>query len=116
MKKVDGFKYFYKKAKCLAGVYICHLPRKSAKMQLLNKLSEILHKFVSLVFFKIVVLKATSDSKPISNFNHLQQRSFLRRSRLQMFFKIGVPKNFANFTGKPQCWSLFYKVVQALGL
>ena len=21
-----------------------------------------------------------------------------------------VPKNFANFTGKHQCWSLFYKV------
>ena len=24
----------------------------------------------------------------------------LRSSRLQMFFEIGVPKNFANFTGK----------------
>ena len=58
-------------------------------------------------FFKIVVLKATFDSKPISNFNPLQQKSFLRRSRSQMFFKIGVPKNFANFTGKHLCWSLF---------
>ena len=54
-------------------------------------------------FFKIVVLKATFDSKPISNFNPLQQKSFLRRSRSQMFFKIGVPKNFANFTGIHQC-------------
>ena len=36
--------------------------------------------------------------------------SFPRRSRLQMFFKIDVPKNFANFTGKYRCWSLFYKV------
>ena len=62
------------------------------------------------MFFQNSCFKATSDSKPISNFNHLQQRSFLRRSRLQMFFKIGVPKNFANFTGKHQCWSLFYEV------
>ena len=29
-----------------------------------------------------------------------------------MFLKIGVPRNFANFTGKQQCWSLFlYKMV-----
>ena len=52
VKNVNGFKYFYKKAKCLTVVQICRLPRKSAKMQLLNKLSEILHKFVSLVFFQ----------------------------------------------------------------
>ena len=25
----------------------------------------------------------------------------------QMFFKIGILKNFANFTGKHMCWSLF---------
>ena len=30
-----------------------------------------------------------------------------RNSRLQMFFKIGVFKNFANFTGKQLCWDLF---------
>ena len=30
-----------------------------------------------------------------------------RSSRSQIFFKIGVLKNFANFTGKHQCWSLF---------
>ena len=28
-------------------------------------------------------------------------------SRSQMLFKIGVPKNFANFTGKNLCLSLF---------
>ena len=28
-----------------------------------------------------------------------------RSSRSQMFFKIGVLKNFANFRGKRQCWS-----------
>ena len=31
----------------------------------------------------------------------------LRSNRLQMFFKTGVFKNFAIFTGKPLCWSLF---------
>ena len=33
--------------------------------------------------------------------------SLFRSSRSQLFFKIGVPKNFANFTGKHPCWSLF---------
>ena len=32
----------------------------------------------------------------------------------QMFFKIGVLKNFANFTGKILCWSLFYNKVSGL--
>ena len=35
-----------------------------------------------------------------------------RSSRSQMFFKIGVLKNFATFTGKHLCWSLqsfFYR-------
>ena len=30
-----------------------------------------------------------------------------KSSRLQMFFKIGVLKNFAIFTGKHLCWNLF---------
>ena len=30
-----------------------------------------------------------------------------RSSRSQMFFKTGVRKNLANFTGKHLCWSLF---------
>ena len=54
----------------------------SVKMQLLNNLSEILHKFVSLFFFKVIVLKAAS-SNPFSNFKHTQQRSFL--GNLQIF-------------------------------
>ena len=31
----------------------------------------------------------------------------VRRNRQQMFCKIGVPKNFAKFTGKRRFWSLF---------
>ena len=37
-----------------------------------------------------------------------------RSSRLQMFFKIGVLKNFANFRGKHLCWSVFLRKVQAM--
>ena len=37
-----------------------------------------------------------------------------RSSRLQMFFKISVLKNFANFTGKHLRWSIFLIKLQAL--
>ena len=32
-------------------------------------------------------------------------------NHLQMFFKIDVLKNFAKFTGKHLCWSLFFNKV-----
>ena len=71
------------------------MPPSIRKSQLLNKFPEILHKFVSLIFFpKYTVLKAASYSKPISNFKHLQQMSFFRSSCSQMFLKTGVPQNF----------------------
>ena len=37
-------------------------------------------------------------------------------SRLQMFFKIGILKSFANFTGRHLCWRLFLKNLQTEGL
>ena len=37
----------------------------------------------------------------------------IQKSRLQMSFKIGVLKNFAKFTGKHLCWSLFLINLQA---
>ena len=37
----------------------------------------------------------------------------LRSSRLQIFFKSGVLKNFANFTGKHLCLNLFLIKLQA---
>ena len=44
----------------------------------------------------------------------LKYRDFIYRSRRsQMFFKIGVLKNFAIFTGKHLCWSLFLIQLQA---
>ena len=36
--------------------------------------------------------------------HHVKYRS----NGLQMFFKIGFLKNFANFIGKELCWSLFF--------
>ena len=39
---------------------------------------------------------------------------FSRSSRSQMFFKISVPENFANFTGKNLCQSVFLNSVAAL--
>ena len=36
-----------------------------------------------------------------------------RSSRSQMFFKIGVQKNFTMFIGKHLCWSLFLIQLQA---
>ena len=36
-----------------------------------------------------------------------------RSSRSQMFFKIGIPKNFADFTAKHLCWNLFLIMLQA---
>ena len=38
----------------------------------------------------------------------------IRGSRSQMFFKIGVLKNLASFTGKRQCWGLFLIKLQVL--
>ena len=37
-----------------------------------------------------------------------------RSSRSQMFFKIGILKDFTNFTGKHPCWSSFLIKLQSL--
>ena len=39
-------------------------------------------------------------------------RQFIRSMRSQIFFKIRVLKNFALFTGKLLCWSLFLINIQ----
>ena len=50
--------------------------------------------------------------------NFISGHSFIliRSSRSQMFFKIGVLKNFTLFTGKHLCWSLFCNKVAGIGL
>ena len=42
-----------------------------------------------------------------------RSEKYFRSSRLQMFFKTSVLKNFANFTGKHLGWSLFLLKLQA---
>ena len=44
---------------------------------------------------------------------YLDKLNLNRSRRSQMFFKIGVLKNIANFTGKHLCWSLFLIKLQA---
>ena len=41
------------------------------------------------------------------------KKTFSKAARLQMFFKIGVLKNYAIFTGKHLCWSYFLIKLQA---
>ena len=41
---------------------------------------------------------------------------FLRSSRLEVFYKKGIPKNFAKVTGKYMCQILFFGEVTVLGL
>ena len=45
--------------------------------------------------------------------DNIYLKSIIRSSRSQMFIKIGALKNFANFTGKHLCWSLFLIKLQA---
>ena len=53
--------------------------------------------------------RITSSFCPV-NIAKFLRTTFFQTSRgscLQMFFKIGVLKSFANFTGKQSCWKLF---------
>ena len=58
----------------------------------------------------------TKWSIVVANINKflIQNTSRGRSSRLQMIFKIDVLKDFAIFTGKHLCWSLFLIMFQAL--
>ena len=40
----------------------------------------------------------------------------IRSSRSQILLNVGVLENFANFTGKYLCWSLFFNKVAGLQL
>ena len=58
---------------------------------------------------KAYFMKIFADAKASLVFINSKCRS----SRSQMFFKIGVLKNFIIFTGKHLCWSLFLIKLQA---
>ena len=59
--------------------------------------------------FKVCFMKSFAAAKASLVFIKNRCRS----SRSQMFFKIGVLKKFAMFTGKHLCWSLFLIKLQA---
>ena len=61
-----------------------------------------------LLFGKIYQLETTTKSSQIT----IQRTSDYGSSRSQMFFKAGVLKNFANFTGNHLNWSLFLTKLQ----
>ena len=54
--------------------------------------------------------------RPLINSHLSYAFNFYRRSRLQMFFKIGVLENFAKFEGKHSCWGLLFNKVACLQL
>ena len=62
-----------------------------------------------------------NELKPISRMKYFRtfaEASYLnkhvyRSSQFQMFSKIGVPINFANFSGKHLCWSLLLIKLQS---
>ena len=49
-------------------------------------------------------------------FSENSSHSFFRSSRPDVFCKKGAPRNFAKFTGKFLCHSLFFNKVAGLGL
>ena len=57
--------------------------------------------------------KQTFSIVPVSAFNvyFTIQSPCYRGSRPEVFYKKGVPKNFAEFTGKHLCQSLFFNKV-----
>ena len=58
---------------------------------------------------QITVLLSTERIRIKKNVFQAKDRS----SHSQLFFKIGVMKNFATFTGKHLCWNLFLIKLQA---
>ena len=52
-------------------------------------------------------------ARSLAKCSFLQEPQCRSSSRPEMFFKTGVLKNFANFTGKHLCWSLFLIKLQA---
>ena len=81
------------------------IQKKSAKVQLLNKLSKILHKFVNLLFLQNSCLKVTSYSNSILNLKHLRQRSFFGKCLRKYSFWVGTSD-----IGRNISWKLLIKM------
>ena len=60
-----------------------------------------------------MVLKATVQKQTPKQSLPTVSSEDVKSSRTQMYFKIGALRNFAIFTGKHLCWSLFLIKLQA---
>ena len=70
-------------------------------------------KWFCLIKFTLHSLKVSSNPSSPVLFAIVPWGETNRSSPSQVFFKINVLKNFANFTGKHYCWSLFFIKLQA---
>ena len=68
----------------------------------------------SVSFSKVFILEPVKSSKSLRLNFYVVLHSATRSSRSEMFFKIGIPKNFAKFTGKHLCQSHFFDKVAGL--
>ena len=85
--------------------------RTKKNMAITHKKSLLIKNLTYSLIFKVYFMKSFAAAKASSAFIKNRCRS----SRSQMFFKIGVVKNFAMFTRKHLCWSLFLIKMQAFG-
>ena len=60
-----------------------------------------------LIFFIDIIISVTSSTQIACDVICVQQYNMYRSSQRRCSLKEGVLKNFANFTGKQLCWSLY---------
>ena len=64
-----------------------------------------------LIYFIETIISIISS---IQNACEVMCVQYILKQPREVFFKKGVLKNFANFTGKHLCWSLFFNKVAGL--
>ena len=72
-----------------------------------------IYAFDDVMKFKILKLQNLKISRTNRRFERKLKTFFLVSSRSELFFKIGVLKNFTIILGKNLCWSIFFGVLQA---
>ena len=72
-----------------------------------------IYAFDDVMKFKILKLQNLKISRTNRRFERKLKTFFLVSSRSELFFKIGVLKNFTIILGKNLCWCIFFGVLQA---
>ena len=62
------------------------------------------------LFFTTHIMSVCENRKVKTSLDFFKSTEIYRSSRSQMFFKIGAPKTFTTFTGKPALKPLFNKI------